>query len=315
MIEVGEYFDLRYGTSLELYKLVQSESGVNFVGRASQNNGVVARVEPSLEIEANPAGTISVALGGSVMESFLQESPYYSGRDVVYLIPRVKLNRKQFLFYCMCLRANKFRYSYGRQANKTLAQIQIPEIDEMPTYVQRIRMPSKPSRAPKLQKKIVLPKSRDWKDFSISELFSIKGTKTTKLEDLVKYGSGKYPYVTTQAVNNGVAGFYDYFTEEGGVITVDSAVLGFASYQRDNFSASDHVEKLIPKFSMNSYLAMFFVVILNADQFRYNYGRKASQDRMRQRKIKLPAKPGGDPDFELMARFIKSLPFSSNLPG
>jgi len=172
-----------------------------------------------------------------------------------------------------------------------------------------------PERNPKLRKSISLPHMRSWKEFSLSDLFSIKGTKTTKLEDLIGYGTGKHPYITTQAVNNGVAGFYDFFTEEGGVITVDSAVLGFASYQRDNFSASDHVEKLIPKFSMNSYLAMFFVVILNADQFRYNYGRKASQDRMRQRKIKLPAKPGGDPDFELMARFIKSLPFSSNLPG
>ncbi len=86
--------------------------------------GVVGRVKPIEGINPNPAGSISVAGGGSVMSSFLQKEEYYSGRDLYYLVPKIKLNDKELLFYCLCLRANAFRYSYGRQANKTLKEIE-----------------------------------------------------------------------------------------------------------------------------------------------------------------------------------------------
>ena len=66
-----------------------------------------------------------------------------------------------------------------------------------------------------------------------------QGSETTPLLELEEYGYGEYPYVTTQATNNGVEGLYNYYTEEGGVLTVDSAVLGYCSYQSYNFSASD----------------------------------------------------------------------------
>lgn len=57
---------------------------------------------------------------------------------------------------------------------------------------------------------------------------------------------GENPYVATKATNNGIQGFYDYATEQGNVLVVDSAVVVFCSYQPDNFTESDHVEKLVP---------------------------------------------------------------------
>ncbi|MFV0237002.1 MAG: N-6 DNA methylase [Flavobacteriales bacterium] len=153
----------------------------------------------------------------------------------------------------------------------------------------------------------------NWKEFKLEgELFEITGSKTTPVLELEEYGTGGFPYVTTQATNNGTDGFYDYYTEEGNVLTVDSAVIGYCSYQPKHFSASDHVEKLIPKFKMNNYIAMFFVTILNLEQYRYNYGRKASQTRMKTISIKLPEK-NGVPDFEFMENYIKSLPYSKIL--
>ncbi|HRI29394.1 MAG TPA: N-6 DNA methylase, partial [Chitinophagales bacterium] len=85
-----------------------------------------------------------------------------------------------------------------------------------------------------------------WQPFKISELFAISGTKTTSVLELEEFGIGQYPYVTTQATNNGVENFYDYYTETGNVLTIDSAVIGYCTYQPTNFSASDHVEKLVP---------------------------------------------------------------------
>jgi hypothetical protein len=118
--------------------------------------------------------------------------------------------------------------------------------------------------------------------------------------------------VTTQATNNGVGGFYDHFTETGNVLVIDSAVLGYCGYQRHNFSASDHVEKLTPKFNMNQYVALFLTTVLNLEQYRYNYGRKASQTRLRKAIVRLPSRQD-EPDWQYMEDYIKSLPYSSNL--
>ncbi|MDR3307244.1 MAG: N-6 DNA methylase [Endomicrobium sp.] len=165
---------------------------------------------------------------------------------------------------------------------------------------------------PILDKEITLH-TNNWLLFKLKNLFEITGSQTTSLSELEEYGKGNYPYVTTQATNNGIEKLYDFYTEEGNVLTIDSAVLGYCSYQSLNFSASDHVEKLIPKFTMNKYIAMFFVTIFKLEQYRYNYGRKASQDRLKQSSIKLPVNEQGSPDWKYMENYIKSLPYSSNI--
>lgn len=160
----------------------------------------------------------------------------------------------------------------------------------------------------------ILLNTDQWELFHISDLFTITGTKTTPIEDLEFSGQGKYPYVTTQSTNNGVRGFYNIMTEsDSGILTIDSAVCGYCSYQATPFSASDHVEKLIPKFNMDIYVAMFFVTIFNVEQYRYNYGRKCSQTRMRQAQIRLPVDTNRQPDFVFMRDYISHIEYSSNL--
>lgn len=152
-----------------------------------------------------------------------------------------------------------------------------------------------------------------WRPFSIVSLFDVRGSKTTPPRDLATLPPGDHPYVTTQATNNGVAGFYDHRTEDGGVLAIDSAVMGYCSYQARPFSASDHVEVLAPKFPMSALVALFLVTLLNVEQYRYNYGRKCSQKRLRGTSIRLPATPGGDPDWRWMERFMARLPHSANV--
>ena len=168
--------------------------------------------------------------------------------------------------------------------------------------------------APLCDKKYTLD-TNNWKSFQIGDkkLFTIKGSKTTPLKELELAGDGDYPYITTQARNNGVCGFYDISTESGGCFTIDSAVKGYCSWHEEDFSASDHVEKLIPNFKCNNYIAMFLVAIINLEQYRYNYGIKCNQTRIKNMKIKLPVKADNTPDGELMENYIKSLPYSANL--
>jgi len=153
----------------------------------------------------------------------------------------------------------------------------------------------------------------NWQEFTINSLFDVKGSKTTPKLDLIEKGEGDIPYVTTRASNNAVDGFYSISTDKGNVLTIDSATIGFCSYQAEDFSASDHVEKLIPKFEMNTYTALFLQTIINLEQFRYSYGRKFNQIRIRETKIKLPVNNKKEPDWDFMESYIKSLPYSESL--
>lgn len=315
LIPLKELFEPIYGVNLELIHLEEcyknDNGSIRFVSRTENNNGVSAYVKKNINITPNPSHTISVAVSGSVLSSFYQDDEYYSGRDLYYLVPKIKMSKEKMIFYAFCIKANKYKYNYGRAANKTLKNILIPA--EMPADFINISLNNIPIPSSQrfLNKDIEL-KIENWKSFQYQEFFEITGTKTTPVLELEEYGNGKYPYVTTQATNNGVKGFYDYYTENGNVITMDSAVLGYCSYQPLSFSASDHVEKLIPKFIMNKYVALFISTIINAEQYRYNYGRKCSQERMKKSYIKLPSK-NGVPDFEFMENYIKSLPYSSSI--
>jgi hypothetical protein len=100
------------------------------------DNGISAYVEPIPGVEPAPAGFLSCALGGNgVLTTHLQEQPFYVGRDVALLKPRKKLTKAQLLFYCMCIKANRYRYSYGRQANRTLKDLVVPDFKNIPDWV------------------------------------------------------------------------------------------------------------------------------------------------------------------------------------
>lgn len=315
-IPLSEIFDIKYGHSLDLTVLElcdeKDNNGINYVSRTRENNGISAKVYKVDEYEPFEAGLITVAgSGNSVLEASLQIAPFYTGFHVFVLSPKKEMTDLEKLFYCHCIRKNRYRYNFGRQANKTLKTLRVPA--EIPKEFLNISIEtvSNISKESVNQRRIHFNDVK-WQYFNLANLFKIAGSKTTPLLELEGYGKGLYPYVTTQATNNGVEGFYNFFSEDGNALTVDSAVLGYCSYQPLNFSASDHVEKLMPKFKLNKYIAMFLITILNQEQYRYNYGRKACQARMKEIKIKLPSK-NDQPDFEFMEDFIKSLPYSRSL--
>ena len=315
MKKLSKIFDCWYGVNLELINCQLDQDGIPFVSRTGNNNGVVARVSRIPDVEPNPPHTLSLAGGGSVLSCFYHDEEYYSGRDLFILSPKQPMSKNEMLLYSYIISANKYKYNYGRQANKTFRDLIIPELHELsiPDFEQlnsdyTFTQKSHNNQSLRLS-------SNKWGVFKLSDerLFKIKGSKTTPLQELELSGTGDFPYITTQARNNGVAGFYNIYTEHGGCFTIDSAVKGYCSWHEEDFSASDHVEKLIPQFQCNNYIAMFIMTIINMEQYRYNYGIKCNQTRIKNMQIKLPVDIDGNPDWEFMENYIRSLPYSANL--
>lgn len=126
---LADLFNIRYGLNLELNACVEADreepDSVNFVARTAENNGVSSRVRILDHVEPQKSGLITVAGGGSVLSSFYQDEPFYSGRDLYILEAKVELSPAAKLFLVTAIEQNKYKYNYGRQANKTLPNLTI----------------------------------------------------------------------------------------------------------------------------------------------------------------------------------------------
>lgn len=315
MIKVEDIFEVFYGTNLELNKLIQVKpnEGINFVSRTRSNNGVSAVVKKLDHVEPLERGLISVAASGnSVMETFVQPEPFYTGRDVYILRPKNDMTIKEKLFYCMCLKTNRYRFSYGRQANRTLKNLLVPK--EIPSWVYEVELSNyedidKPFNV--TTEKLDLY-DRKWEEFVYTELFDVlKGKRVVKS----KLVPGNTPFITSTENNNGVTAYCKLPKMfKGNTITVNyDGSVGEAFYQPKPFYALDSVNVLYPKFELNIYIAMFLITLIRKEKHRYNYGRKWHKERMEKSTIKLPVDENGKPDWFFMEHFIKSLPYSKSI--
>lgn len=315
LVQISKLFEPVYGINLELLNMEitskNDPNSIGFVSRKEFDNGLVAYVKRIPSIEPNPAHTISVAVSGSVLASFYQPNEYYSGRDIYYLIPKSKMSVEEMLFYAFCLQANKYRYNYGRGANRTLKDILVPSrmpVDFRKVTTTQINVP-KPD--PILPTALELNTDR-WGKFIIGDLFEIKKGKRLTKEDME---DGNTPFIGAIDSNNGWREFIGQQPiHEGNTITVNYNGNGVADafYQPKPFWASDDVNVLYPKFDMNIYIALFIASVIRREKYRFSYGRKWHKERMENSLIKLPAK-NDKPDFAYMENYIKSMPFSTSL--
>jgi hypothetical protein len=314
MIRLGDLFDVRYGVNLELNRLKIVTGGVSFVSRTAKNNGVSATVSSVSDITPIQAGVLTVAGGGSVLETFLQPEPFYSGRDLYYLVPKVEMTTAHMLYYCACIRANKYRYSYGRQANRTLKDILIPNMSDIPAWVNEAnpRM-FDGAEAPAIPEEPSMLDAPDWKSFELQHLFEIDRGRGPRRKELS--GQGTTPFVTSSDSNTGVTGFTSFVpTHKGNTIGVNrNGSVAEAFYQSVPFCSTEDVHIFTPKFEMNPCIALFLATLIRRGKYRFGYGRKWGIQRMKVSTINLPVTATGEPDWKFMERYIRSLPYSSQI--
>lgn len=315
MISLDELFSIEYGNSFELNKLELNPKGVNFVSRTEKNNGVSAKVSHIEGITPFDEGTITVSLGGSVLEAFVQPDKFYTGYHIYCLAPKQEMKIEEKLFYCHCIRKNKYRYNYGRQANRTLKDILVPQRNEVPSWVENVdcdgvNTPNKPY----LDDRISDLEINRWKPFKYKDLFDIDRGRGPRKKEL--NGEGNTPFISASEFNNGLTDWtYDPPMHKGGVISVvrNGNSVANAFYQIVPFCSTEDVHIFTPKFKLNKAVALFMCALIKKEAYRFSYGRKWGIERMRESIIYLPVDSSGEPDYLFMERYIKCLPFSSQI--
>lgn len=317
MPKVSDLFDIQYGHSLELnrLKVTGAATGIAFVSRSTRNNGVVARVEPIPGITPAPAGELTCALSGNgVLSTFLQERPFYTAFHVARLVPRQPMTKGQMLYFAMCIKANAYRYSYGRQANRSLRDITIPALEDIPKYVGETDTEMFEG-AQKARNATTPPELRiaNWRPFLLCDLFDLKKGKRLTKADMKP---GDTAFISAIDSNNGLRQRVSAAPmHPANLITVNYNGNGVAEayFQPEPFFASDDVNVLYPKFQIDAAVAIFICTVIRLEKYRFNYGRKWNLERMKESEILLPVDANGEPDWTWMRRFILSQNFSSQL--
>lgn len=305
-------FDLRYGHSLELNALTRVEppDGVNFVSRAMGNNGVTARV--LVDVEPAKPGELSVALGGGVLSTFVQPEPFVCGRDVMILRakdPSMTVSEK--LWWALCIWENRYRFSYGRQANRTLGSLLVPV--EVPEWVNTTELPAYDGLAKSAGDSVAFtdPTGPGWCDFQLQDLFEVKkGRRVTKADR----SPGATRFVGASEKNNGITDFADLAPIfPSGTLTVvyNGNSVGNAFFQDQDYFACDDVNVLVPRYPMSRWVQLFIAAVIKHGRSRFTYGYKWTLARMKTTAVRLPVGADGNPDWVYMESFMKGLPFSA----
>lgn len=314
-MKISDIFDVSYGINLELNKcdVTNDRDGINFVSRTSQNNGVVAKVKRIEGKEPQPAGVLTCAGGGSVLSTFVQTEPFYSGRDLYILKPKKYMSLNEKLFYAMCIKENAYRYNYGRQANKTLRDIDIP--DEVPSWVYDIDIDYDILKSNIDKNLNINLDTQSWKEFKVGDILKCSLSKPIHKESLNASLDG-INYVTRTTNNNGVEFKTNFnnleFIIEGNCITIGAEGLQ-AFYQKNSFITGNKVN-IIRNDKLNKFNSLFLCTVLNETiKGKFNYGRAVVLSKLKELVIKLPIDDKGNPDWLFMENYIKSLPYSDKI--
>lgn len=316
-MKLSDIFEIMYPKTLIYSDMMPDKNGINFVSSQEKNNGIVGRVQEVDGIKIYPEGCITVPLKGSVLMAHLQPQKCYVAHQIAVLLPKESMSIQEKLYYVTLIRHNSYKYNYGRQADKTIGDIYIPDSEIYNA-----------DRIKSLRYDIITTQNRysqhplnidSWQEFRLDDLFSeiykaeahVKGD----LEFVESPGINTIKFISRTEMNNGcdcylpnndISGI-----ENGNAITIgDTTATCF--YQKDEFVCGDHIVVCRAEW-LNLYTGLFLVSLLKREKYKYNYGRAFKMDLISNTKVKLPTKSDGTPDFNYMEHYMKSLPYGDRI--
>lgn len=169
------------------------------------------------------------------------------------------------------------------------------------------------------EKKEISLSDREWDYFILDNIVtSVNNGKSYNASELtVAADDDDYvAYVTRTDENNGVS-MYVQPEEYPGLERAKAITIGDTTatifFQEHDFITGPHIVVVRADW-LNVYTAAFIISLLNMEKYRYPvFGRAFTKDLIKTTKLYLPINEEGEPDYEFMEEYIKSLPFSNRI--
>ena len=150
-----------------------------------------------------------------------------------------------------------------------------------------------------------------WKYFQLSEIFTtIEPGKVSQAYQLEE--GNDIPYLGAKKEDNGVMSWCasnpDLTSKGNCVILIcdGQGSVGYANYMESDFLGTVNLMLCYNNRYMNRYVGLFLATILSQERPKYSFGRKW-KTHLNDTIIKLPQNFDGNPDWDFMEQYIKSL--------
>lgn len=272
--------------------------------------------------------TLDVVKNGAIATGDVYAQPQKTGVlwDAYLIKPFKDISSERVLLYLATVleKTIKDKFSYDdkciwEKVKKLTVMLPVdenyqPDFSYMETYMKNRESAVSSSltalRSAKRFSKSDYVETKNWNNFKISTLFSVKRPAA---RSQTKYVSGNVPFVASGNYNNGVL---KYLTpqngevcDKGNCITV-SPIDGSAFYQKEDFlgrgGAGSSIIMLYND-KLNIYNGMFIASIIRTVCQKYYYSDMANKDLISDELIKLPADKNGNPDYQYMEDYIKKI--------
>ena len=153
--------------------------------------------------------------------------------------------------------------------------------------------------------------NKEWKEFTVSELFNNKIGKSIDANK-VNRTDGNIAYITRKESNNGLDGFInydkDYLNTVFPVITIGNETAE-PFVQNFEFFTGTKVNILKPKKKISKFVLSFIATSLKQHKTKYSYSFTINSTRLKKQIIILPINDNKEPDFGYMENYMKQLEF------
>lgn len=365
-LNVQDWKEFKVGRILECsttplsIKDVLDDGCIPFISRTALNNGCDGYV--SVEAESITKGDC-LTIGAEGIYCFYQPIDFATGNKV-YTLRNKNINIYQYMFLATILNKEDYKYNYGRARIKSKLEIETiklpikhcsdrtPFIDKNRTYSDEGYVPDwqfmedyikslhhKPITTKIKSGKAINLEIDKWEEFTISALFTLLNGKGITKEE-IEENNGSLIAVQSGEENNGVLGKIDkqYCIKMGYTLTdkmcltvARTGSAGFVSFQSEGCVVGDSAKILLLDDRIATKpIYLFLQTILSANRFKYDYGRKVTEEKYLSDIIKLPiqrdnngnpiiddnhtySEKGYIPDWQFMEDYINSLPYSDRI--
>ncbi|MGG5307543.1 hypothetical protein IGK38_002212 [Enterococcus pernyi] len=298
-----------------------SHGSIPFIGATDSNNGITNWTD--ISNTSTDQNVLGINYNGSVGEVFYHPYKATFSDDIKRLKLKLShtINKETYLFIKTTLLQQKSKYTYGYKFNGKRMKAQkiilpilndgTPNWEYMEQYIVNIMNPIEIPEVEPFKSSNMDLKSVQWKEFEIKQVFdkisSVKG------KTISNYLSGKVPYVTTSATNNGLTNYISPDKEiitSGNVITIDP-IKGKAFYHIYDFvgrgGAGSAINVLKSK-HLNKNIGLFLTTMIESNSFlKASYGTQLNGKRLKKQKVMLPITDNGTPNWKFMEDYIKSI--------
>lgn len=334
-LDISNWKEFRFGDLISnIYKakainkddltvVTDSDNAIRYITRTGENNGCelladVRDVDWKIIEKGN-----AITIGDTTATCFYQEERFITGDHMVVVRADSWLNRYTALYIVAILTNEQYKYSYGRaylmdRIKDTIIKLPTnadgnPDWKFMEDFIKSLN--HKPLTTKNIKTDILKTDINKWKEFRVGDYFEVFTGGDMWLDEEQE---GSFPVICLGGENNGVCGYISKNVEHRLYPANSISVAGwagglFAFYQPNDFYVKGRLKVLVPKFNNNVWVSIFLCTMLNKEEYRYSYGRKASADHVPDTILKLPADNNGNPDWEFMENYIKSLPYGDRL--